>query len=108
MTRIAEESRLTKEKVRVYELARELNMQSKDLLDMCRAHGIDVKNQLSSIEPEMRDQIEQLVKRAPAAGPGPAKTAAPVLPPKTKEIRILESRPRPVDSSRTATPAPTA
>ena len=32
-------------------------MESKDLLDMCKQHGIDVKNQLSSVEPEMRDEI---------------------------------------------------
>ena len=34
---------MQKEKVRVYALARELDMESKDLLDMCRQAGYDVK-----------------------------------------------------------------
>ena len=50
---------MQKEKVRVYALARELNMESKDLLDVCRSAGLDVKNQLSGIEPEQRDMIVQ-------------------------------------------------
>ena len=29
-------------------LAHELDMESKDLLDLCRQHGIDVQNQLST------------------------------------------------------------
>src|SRR5207237_805835 len=54
----AQEFRLQKDKVRVYALARELDMESKDLLDFCRQAGIDVKNQLSSLDPEQRDLIE--------------------------------------------------
>ncbi len=58
-------------------------MESKDLLDLCRQHGIDIKNQLSSIEPEQRDQIINLTKRGPAAAGGAATrpAAPPVLPP---------------------------
>src|SRR5262249_18111545 len=83
-------------------------MQSKDLLDMCRAHGIDVKNQLSSIEPEMRDQIEALVKRGGGSTATAAKPAAPVLPQAHKPIRQLDSGRRPVESHRPAPPAPKA
>ncbi len=73
----------SKEKVRLYALARELHMESKDLLDLCRQNGIDIKNQLSSIEPEQRDQIVGLLKRGPAAASAtPARPAAPpTLPP---------------------------
>src|SRR5207244_13644268 len=42
-----EEPCLQREKVRVYALARELNVESKDLLDLCKQLGFDVKNQLS-------------------------------------------------------------
>lgn len=59
---------MLRDKVRVYELARELNMQSKDLLDMCRNAGYDVKNQLSSLEPDQRDAIEALVKKGSRGG----------------------------------------
>src|SRR5438309_916519 len=89
-----EEFRLQREKVRVYSLARELNVESKDLLELCRQAGIDVKNQLSSLDPEQRDLVEQMVKRgggtatATAVAPAPAKPpsltnlsrAVPVLP----------------------------
>ena len=50
---IAEEQRLQKEKVRVFELARELDMESKDLMVLCRRHGIELKNQLSNVSPEL-------------------------------------------------------
>jgi translation initiation factor IF-2 len=72
---------LLKEKVRVYVLARELNIDSKDLLDLCRAAGIEVKNQLSSLEPEQTEQITKLVQKkgtgsAPVAPPPPPPTLA--------------------------------
>ncbi len=90
-----------KEKIRVFALARELNLESKDLLAMCRAHGIDVKNQLSTVEPEVREQIEQLVKRGSAAAASAKTTAAPVLPKPMEKVRVLDS-----GRSRTATQAP--
>lgn len=48
---------LQSEKMRVYALARELDVDSKDLLHYCKELGYDVKNQLSSIDP---DQVEKL------------------------------------------------
>src|SRR6516162_9907264 len=85
-----------REKVRVYALARELNVESKDLLELCQKSGLDVKNQLSSLDPDQRDMIEALVKRgglnasAPAA-PKPAAHAP--LPDVQKTIRNLDNRP---------------
>lgn len=89
---------MQKEKVRVYALARELNMESKDLLDLCRQAGMDLKNQLSSIDPEQKDSIVQLVKRggsAPATA-APA-AAAPTLPSFGKKPlrNLAPARPRP-------------
>jgi translation initiation factor IF-2 len=79
----------------VYVLARELNVESKDLLDLCRQAGLDVKNQLSNLDPDQQEMIEQLVKRGGAKGTSaPAKpTAAPVLPEVSKTVRVLDSRP---------------
>ena len=76
---------MQKEKVRVYALARELGVDSKDLLEMCRQAGLDVKNQLSSLDPEQRDMVELLVKRG-----GVAVAEAP-LPPKSV-VAELERR----------------
>jgi translation initiation factor IF-2 len=69
------------EKTRVYALARELNVESKDLIDLCRQAGIDVKNQLSSLDPEERDAVLLLMKKgSPAAGGAAAPAAAPKAP----------------------------
>ena len=86
---------MQKEKVRIFALARELDMESKDLLTICRQHGIDVKNQLSTIEPELCDQIKVLVKKGGGTATA-APTKAPVLPQVDKKILNLDARrPRP-------------
>src|SRR4051794_29356548 len=92
-----EELHLQREKVRVYALARELNMESKDLLDLCRQAGFDVKNQLSSLDPEQRDEGERIVKGGggvATAAPPPPKPVVPVLPTVSNKVRTLPtSRP---------------
>src|SRR5436305_12115584 len=86
-----EEHRLTKEKIRVYVLARELDVDTKVLLDLCKQAGFDVKNQLSNLEPEQRDALEKLLKSGatkPAAGAGaPAKPVLPSVLPEQRSIR---------------------
>jgi translation initiation factor IF-2 len=64
------------DKIRIYALARELNVETKDLLDLCHQAGFDVKNQLSSLDPPQRDVIEQMLKR----GGGGVAVAAPAKP----------------------------
>lgn len=67
---------MSKEKLRVYELARELKVESKDLLELCRQAGIAVKNQLSSLDHDQREAIEKLLHRKPGAAPAPPPLAA--------------------------------
>src|SRR5207249_1010327 len=88
------ECRLPQDKVRVYVLARELNLESKDLLDLCQKANIDVKNQLSSLDPEQRDLLVEMVRKggtAPAASA--VKPPATHLPEPPKPIRDLGRRP---------------
>ncbi len=110
---------MQKDKVRVYELARELNVQSKDLLDLCRQAGMDVKNQLSSLDPEQRDVVEQLVRKsggvATAIAPPPAAPPRseppkppPVIPTRVRDLNqqvrpAVSQQPRPMPG---ATPPP--
>jgi hypothetical protein len=68
---------LQKEKVRVYILARELNMETTDLLRLCKQAGFDVKNQLSSLDPDQQVKLEEMVKKGAKA----AAAASPVKPP---------------------------
>ena len=96
---------MQKEKIRVYVLARELNVDTKILLDMCKAAGYDVKNQLSNLEPEQRDAIVEVLKAGSQKAPSAAAPAKPVLPtplPDQRNVRNLDTRPttrpaRPVD-----------
>ncbi|MHB1425821.1 MAG: translation initiation factor IF-2 N-terminal domain-containing protein, partial [Gemmataceae bacterium] len=85
---------MIKEKVRIYVLARELGMESKDLVALCRQNGIEVKSQLSSIEPEERDQIVQLMQQKGSSSSSAPPRSVPTLPP--SKIRVLETKPRPV------------
>ena len=97
-----EEYRLTKDKVRVYVLARELNMESKDLLDMCRGAGLDLKNQLSSVDPDQQEEIKQLVKRGGTTAPSAKSPPKParVMPPVTAKVRVLSgTRPKPQEAA---------
>src|SRR5262245_10162748 len=102
-----EELRLQKEKVRVFELARELDMESKDLMALCRQHGIELKNQLSTVGPEQRDQIVELAKRGPASPPAQRLPTTPVIPTNLpRKIQNLESRPRGPKPPTPPAPAP--
>src|SRR5260370_39134278 len=90
----AQESRLQKDKVRIYALARELNVESKDLVDLCRQAGFDVKNQLSSLEPEERDAVELLVRKGggAVAVASPPKAVIPSIPTLPTPVPVLPSR----------------
>src|SRR5438270_3743239 len=93
-----EEQRLQKERVRVYALARELNVESKDLLDLCKQAGFEVKNQLSNLETDQVALLKDLIKRGPKtapAAPAPTKPASPAhLPEIIKAMPNLGTRPR--------------
>jgi translation initiation factor IF-2 len=91
-----EEQRLLKERVRVYALARELDVESKDLLDLCKQAGFEVKNQLSNLEPEQVAALKELIKRGPKtqAAPPPRPVTPVVLPEVGKAVPNLTSRPR--------------
>ena len=86
------------DKIRIYALARELNVETKDLIDVCRQAGFDVKNQLSSLEADQRDVVVQLLKRGgggAVAVAAPPKATGPVIPQVMKPVPVLHSA-RPV------------
>ena len=72
------------DKIRIYALARELNVDTKDLIDLCRSLGIDVKNQLSSLDPHQRDNVVDILKR----GPGNA-TSSPPKPAPSAQSQVM-------------------
>ncbi len=84
---------MVNEKIRIYVLARELGMESKDLVALCRQLGIDVKSQLSSIEPEERDRIVQSLQKKSGPESAPQRSV-PNLPVVDRKIPVLEAKPR--------------
>ena len=75
--------------IRIYELARELAIKSKDLIERCRDEGIEVKSHMSSISNEHAEKFRQEFsgaapkpeKKAPEPKPEPApKAKAPSRP----------------------------
>jgi hypothetical protein len=68
-----------KEVTRIFALARELDIQAKDLVLLCRKLGWDIKNQLSIITAEQRTKIVDLVRGASAEAMNA--TAVPALAP---------------------------
>ncbi|MBO8126388.1 MAG: translation initiation factor IF-2 [Firmicutes bacterium] len=50
------------DKVRVYELAKELGVNSKDMVKMLQKLGLDVKNHMSAIDASIANQIRERVK----------------------------------------------
>jgi translation initiation factor IF-2 len=88
---------LPQDKVRVYVLARELNLESKDLLDLCQQANIDVKNQLSSLDPEQRDLLVEMVRKGGSVKSAPSSPVKPPVvappPPVQSPMRNLDRRP---------------
>lgn len=82
------------QKIRIYELARELNIESKALIDLCKQAGIELRNQLSSVDAEVRDQIVALVTRGGPAPSAPARSTVPVPDPDKKIRNLAGPRPR--------------
>ena len=54
---------MQKEKIRIYVLAKELDVDCKDLIALCHRLAFDIKNQLSSLEPAQREQVETIISK---------------------------------------------
>src|SRR5665213_1035916 len=90
-------------KPRIFELAKELGMSSKDLLGLFGRLGLEAKNQLSVVEPKVADLLRAQLKGAkPASKPAPA--AAPAAPAAIPATPVAAQADAPV----AATPAPRA
>ncbi len=73
-------------KPRIFELAKELGMSSKDLLGLFGRLGVEAKNQLSVVEPKVADLLRAQLKgakaaKAASAAAAPAAAVATAAPP---------------------------
>jgi len=73
--------------VRIYELAREFGLPNKEVVEVCRKAGLDVKSHSSTIEEYEADMVRRQLSNLAGVGveteeeESPAKPAAPVAPP---------------------------
>jgi len=115
--------------IRLYQLAKELGVQSKDLMDKLRARGIELKGHMSTLEDRVADGLRaeyvrlaakpaappappRPVHRPPAPPPGhaPAHPPRPVPPPAHPLRPAAPAKPpaSPAPPPRPAAPPPTA
>ncbi|MCI9238356.1 MAG: hypothetical protein HFH07_08275, partial [Dorea sp.] len=68
-------------KIKIYELAKELNIQSKEVIEFLKARSIEVKNHMSVLEEGDAGQVRKMFSRSgsgsPARQEAPAGGAAP-------------------------------
>ncbi len=81
-------------KIRVFELAKSLGLETKAVLDYCRDLGYDVKNQLSSLETDQVDALKQRIAKG-----GRPSAAAPATP-RPRRCRRSKRRSRPCQRPR--------
>ena len=96
------------EKVRIFSLAKELGMDSKVLIEHCRAAGLSVKTSaLASITPDEKQLVLDHIANAGDSGPqepeadlAPTREHVPGLSSRMREMRTMaaKERPRPVES----------
>jgi translation initiation factor IF-2 len=106
---LAQATTTSSKKVRVFELAKTLGLDTKAVLDYARDLGYDVKNQLSSLEPDQADALKQRI--AKGGRPGAATAAAPrptILPKVEKKITTLPAPPKKAELPALEEPIPVA
>jgi translation initiation factor IF-2 len=95
-------------KVRIFELAKELGMTSKELAALFGRLGLEAKNQLSVVEPKVADLLRAQLKGAKPAAPKAAapKAAAPAAPAPAAAAPVAVAPPAPVAAPVAAAPEP--
>ncbi len=83
-------------KIRIFALAKELGIDSKDLIQHCNDAGLAIKaSPLASVSPEERDMVLEHLRSVRAIGPD-GKAAAPEAPTPSREVppeRAAKARP---------------
>ena len=85
-------------KIRIFALAKELDIDSKLLIDYCAKAGITIKNSaLASISPEERDRVLDVMRSSgPSAAVATAPVAAPAVVASRDPVVDLAAKPRPI------------
>ena len=96
--------------IRVHQLAKELHLTSKEVMDRLKALKVDVKSHSSSVDEETAERLRQRLappKPEPAAAPEPATKSAPP-PASPASAPMVKTAPRAVTPETVTTPAAVA
>lgn len=55
--------------IKIKDLARELGVTSRELVDRCRAEGVNVQNSISKLKVEQERRVREWYRRAPQVNP---------------------------------------
>jgi len=91
-------------KVRIFELAKELGLSSKDLIGLFGQLGFEAKNQLSVVEPQIAELVRGVLLGAPKAPPKAGPPAVEAAPPAAAVAPARKAKPSPAAA---AEPIPT-
>ena len=112
-TKEPKESKATK--VRVFNLAKELKLETTDVIEYCKELGYTaVKNQLNGLEPDQVEALKDRARKGPpkthasAHTPVVSKAAKPVMPPPSALANANKIRTIPPPKSVVTRPAPVA
>jgi translation initiation factor IF-2 len=95
-------------RIRVYELAKELGVQHKDLLTKIRALGIDVANHMSHVEPADIDRVRRAVERERQESLVEERLTDTVIRRRSKSAPVVPAAAPRVAAPPAASPAPAA
>jgi len=78
-------------KIRVYELAKELNMESKDLEDRLKAGGLDIKNHMSVLDDISHNKAMEIIRGVTSSQVIEEKRLNPTVIRRRKKVVMVES-----------------
>ena len=88
-------------KIRVYEIARELGIKNRELLDRIASLGIQVRNHMSSLEPGEAEKVKRSIQRESSE-----RTVETRIRPTVVRRRVRKNRDEEGDEEVEAAPAP--
>ena len=95
-------------KIRIYELARELGLESKEVLARVHELGIEAKTASSGVEPEAADKVRQSFGSAGEPQPEPVPVEEPIVAAEPESAPVEEPEPIMAEAPVAAEPEPEA
>ena len=92
-TKQSESTQTKNKKIRVYELAKQYGVSSKEFVEELRGYGVPIKNHMSTLDPETVELVEteRNATKPPVTEPSEAKVEAPRPKKKAKKVAAVST-----------------